>query len=83
MLQFKLLPRTPSAFQLARRRALRRTVFLRRADIFGHEENNGHQDSPQAGCPCGEGGDGREEPTSQLHTCLDGEVVEEIRDFLG
>ena len=34
------------------------------------------------GCPCGEGGDGREEPTSQLHTCSDGEVIEEIRYIL-
>jgi hypothetical protein len=33
------------------------------------------------GSPYGEG-DGREEPTGQLHTCLDGEVVEEIRHFL-
>jgi hypothetical protein len=49
--------------------------------MFGHEENNGLQDSPRAGCPCGEGGDGREKPTVQLHTCLDGEVFEEIRDF--
>jgi hypothetical protein len=30
----------------------------------------------------GEGGDGREEPTSQLHTCLEGKVVEEIGDIL-
>ena len=25
-----------------------------RAAIFGHEENDGLQDSPRAGCPCGE-----------------------------
>ena len=58
------------------------TVFLRRAAIFGHEENDGLQDSPRAGCPCGEGGDGREEPTSQFHTCLEGKAMEEIGDFL-
>ena len=28
---------------------------------------------------CGEGGDGREESTSQLHTCLEWKVIEEIR----
>jgi hypothetical protein len=45
-------------------------------------KNNGPQDSPRAACPFGEGGFGREEPTGQPHTCLDGELVEEIRDFL-
>ena len=32
--------------------------------------------------PVGEGGYGREEPTGQLHTRLDGEVIEEIRCIL-
>ena len=32
--------------------------------------------------PLWEVGDGREEPTSQLHTCLEGKVIEEIRNFL-
>ena len=76
------LPRTPSAFQQARRRALERTVLLGRAAIFGHEENDGLQDSTRAGCPCGEGGDGREKSTGQLHTRFDREVFEEIRDIL-
>ena len=58
------------------------TVFLGRAPIFGHEENNGLQDSPRAGCPCGKGGEGREEPAGQLQTCWNVVVVEEIRDFL-
>ena len=26
--------------------------------------------------------DGREKPTSHLHTCMEGKVVEEIRNFL-
>ena len=64
------------------RSALHRTVFLARAAIFGHEEDDGLQDSPWAGCPFGEGGDGREEPTGQLHTRLDGELIEKIRDIL-
>jgi len=57
-------------------------VLLGRATIFGHEENDGLQDSPWAGFPCGVGGDGREEPTSQYHTCLEGKAIEEIWDFL-
>jgi len=61
---------------------LLRSVLLRRASIFGHEKNNGLQDSPQVGCPCGEGGDGSEEPTSQLHTYLVGAAIEEIRNIL-
>jgi hypothetical protein len=36
------------------------------------------QDSARASCPCGEGGDGCEELTSQLHTCMEGKVIEEI-----
>jgi hypothetical protein len=58
------------------------TVLLGRAAIFGHKEDNGLQKSPRAGCLCGEGGDGCEEPTSQLHTCIEGKVIEEMRDFL-
>jgi hypothetical protein len=52
------------------------------AAIFDHEQNNDLQDSPRAGCPCGEGRDGREEPTGQLYTCLEGEAIEEITDIL-
>ena len=62
--------------------ALERTVLLGRAAICGHEENDGLQDSPRSGYPCGEGGDGREVLTGQLLTRLDGEVIEENRDFL-
>jgi len=36
----------------------------------------------RASCPCEEGRHGREEPTSQLHTCLERKVIEEIRDIL-
>jgi len=60
------LPRTPSAFQQARRRALPRTVLLGLDAIFGQEENDGLQDSPRTGCPFWEGGERREE----LHTVL-------------
>ena len=74
------LPRNPSAFQQARRRSLARSVLGRPA-IFGHKENGGLQDSPRAGCPCGQVGDGCEKPTSQLHTYMEGKVIE-IRNFL-
>jgi len=73
-----ILPRTPSAFQQARRRALHHSVLLRRAAIFGYEEDDGLEDSARASCPCGEGRDGREEPTSQLHTSVERKVIEEI-----
>ena len=81
-----LLLKHPSAhsvrIQAAMRRALHRSVLLGRAAIFGHEEDDGLQDSGRAGCPFGKGGDGREEPTGQFHTRLDGEVIEEIKDIL-
>jgi len=76
------LLRTTSALQLARRRVLLRIVLLVRAAIFDHEENDGLKDIPRDGCPCGEGGVAREEPTSPLQTCLDGEAIEEIRNVL-
>jgi len=72
------LPRTPSAFQQAGRKALHHSVLLGRAAIFGYEENDGVEDSARASCPCGEGRDGREDPTSQLHTCVERKVIEEI-----
>jgi len=37
--------------------------------------------APRASCPCGERWDGREKPTSELHTCMD-EGIEETRNFL-
>jgi len=72
------LPRIPSAFKQARRRALQLYVLLRRAAIFGYEVNDGLEDSARTSCPCGEGRVGREEPTSQLHTCVERKVMEEI-----
>jgi len=75
------LPRTPSASQQARRRALHRSVLLGRAAIFGYEKRDGLQESLRASCPCGEGTE-REEPTGELHTCLERKVIEEISVFL-
>jgi len=43
---------------------------------------DGLQDSARASGSCGEGGDRREEPTNHLHTCFEGKVIVEIRDFL-
>jgi len=48
---------------------------------LGHKENNGLQDSPRTGCPSEKGGDGCEKPTSQIHTCMEGKMIEEIRSF--
>ena len=76
------LPLSLYAFQHARHRALHHSFILWRTAIFGHEQYNGLHDRQRTGCTCGEGGDGREEPTSQLHTNFDGEAIEEIRDVL-
>ena len=54
----------------------------KRAAIFGHEKDNGFKNRPRSSCSCGEVGDGREDPTSQLHKFWEGKVVEENRDFL-
>ena len=81
MLQSSFLPRTPSTFHQGRHRVFRRSVLLGFAAIFGLEKKNCLQDSPRASCPCGEE-DEREEPTSQLHICREGKVVEKIRDIL-
>jgi hypothetical protein len=78
MLQFKLPAAHYVRVPACEAQGFHCTVLLGRAAIFGHKENNGLQDSPRAGCPCGEGGDGLEKPASQLHTCLDGEAIEEI-----
>jgi len=76
------LPRTQSAFQQARLRALHRSLLLGRAAIFGYEEDDGLEDRTRASCPCGEGRDAREEPKIQLHTCVERKVLEEIRGIL-
>jgi hypothetical protein len=61
---------------------LPRSFLIGPAAIFGQEEDNGFQDSPRTGRPCRQGGHRCEEPMGQLHTCLEGEVVEEIRNLL-
>jgi len=53
MLQLKLPAAHSVRIQGAMRRALHRSVLLGRAAIFGHEEDNGLQDSPRAGCHFG------------------------------
>jgi hypothetical protein len=78
MLQFKL-PATQSVHVPAGdAQGVARSVHLGRAAIFGHEEDDGLQDSPWAGCPCGEGGDGCEKSKSKLHTCMEAKAFEEI-----
>jgi len=60
---------------------LLRSLLLVSAAIFGNEQDNSIQDTPRAGYPCGEGGDGRRRPTSQLHTYVEGKEIE-IRNIL-
>jgi len=74
MLQFKLPAEHSVRIRQAWSRALHLSVLLGRAAIFDHKQNYGLQDGPRASCPCGEGGDGREDPTSQLHTFMEGKV---------
>jgi len=75
------LPRPPSEFLQARRRSFLRSVFLGRAAIFCHEENNGLQDSQRAGSPSGEKGyeGGADESAPHI---LGSKAIEEIRNFL-
>jgi hypothetical protein len=49
---------------------LYRIVFLGRAAIFGHEENNGLQDRPRAGCPLGKEIDVRRRRVSSTHAWI-------------
>jgi hypothetical protein len=72
ILQFNLPAAHSARIRAGEAQALYRNILLGRAAIFGHEENNGLQESPRAGCPCKEGGDGRETPTSELHTRFNG-----------
>jgi len=82
MLQFKLPAAHSVRIPVGKAQGFSPFVLLGRAAILGHEEDDGLQGNPRAGCPCGEGGDGREKPTNQLHTCLVAKVIEEIRNFL-
>ena len=59
-----------------------RSVFLEHAAISDHEEYDSLQDSPLAGCRCGQGGDGREKTTSHHHTYFDCEAIVKIRNIL-
>ena len=58
------------------------SLLLGRAAIFGDEKDDGFQNSSRVSCHFGEEEVGREESTSKLHTSLEGEVIEEIRNFL-
>lgn len=66
------LPRTPSPFQHANRKAFAMFVLLGRVANFGCEGNNNFQDGWRASHPRWEGASCCEEPTPQLHTSVDG-----------
>ena len=57
VLQFKLSAAHSVSIPTGKARALLHTVLLGRTALFCHDENNGLQDSPRAGCPFVEGGD--------------------------
>jgi len=78
MLQFKLSAIRPHPS--SRGAGFYQAVLLGRAAIFGHEQDNVLKDSSRLGYSCAYE-DGREQPTSQLYTCLEAKVIE-IRDFL-
>ena len=67
----KFPPRTPSAFQQARRRALHSSV-QERAAIFGYKRITAFRIALGRAAPVGEGRDGRENPKIELHTCMEG-----------
>jgi hypothetical protein len=50
--------------------------------MFGRELINCFQDCPRTGCHCVNGRDGRYQPTSQLHTYLEGKAFEEVKIFM-
>ena len=77
MLQFQRCA-AYSAFQQVRRSALHDALLIGIAAIFGYKKNDGLRESARVSYPCGEKSDGREELTSQLHTCMEGKVVAEI-----
>jgi hypothetical protein len=66
----RFLPRTPSAFQQANRKALV-DVRLGHAAILGYKDVN-FKYSSWTSWPSREGCDRCEESTSELHTCLEG-----------
>ena len=72
------LPRTPAAFHQARRTALHRSVLLGRAAILGREVDDDLEDRESTSCPFGEGSEGREEPTCQLHASVERKGIDEI-----
>jgi len=81
MLQLKLPAAHFVRVPAGKRRGLARSLLLRRAAIFGQEEDYSLQDRSRAGCPCGEGGDRREKPKSKRNTCMERKVIK-ITNFI-
>jgi len=80
MIQFLLW--TPSASQQTNRKALVHIARLGRAAIFGYKEDDDCEHSLRVSWPRRDGWDGREEPASELHTCIRREVIKKIEDIL-
>jgi hypothetical protein len=73
------LPRTPSAYQHASRRALP-GVPLGRAAMLSQEKNNGFEDGSRASVTYREGRGRGEQTACQLYAGRGGKVVEEVGD---
>ena len=79
MLQSKLSVAHTVRIPAGEGQGLPRFVLLRRVGIFGYEQNKILNERSRMGCRCVDGGYGCEELTSQVHKCLDGKAIEEIR----
>jgi hypothetical protein len=71
LLQFKLPDGHTIRIPAGQAQGVARSVLLGRAAIFSHEQDNGFQGKLRAGHTRGEGRDGREQPASEFHTCLE------------
>jgi hypothetical protein len=69
------------AFQQANPKALVRVLL--RATILIYKEFYGFEDSTRTSLPRRDGGDGCEDPASELHRCVKGEVVKKIGGLIG
>jgi len=78
MLQFKLPAAHSVRIPAGEAQGFTPFCFPRTCSDIRLQNNDGFQDSARVSCPCWEGRDGREEPTSQLHTCMERKVIKLI-----
>jgi len=78
MLQFKLPASRSVRIPAGEAQGITRLCPPRACCHIRLQKNGVLQNRARASCPYGKGRDGREEPKSQLHTCMEGNVIEEI-----